>query len=148
MTASGQLFTPGQRDLMTAILNCIIPAAGDHPSAGDLEIADFVERAISPNPGLRNIFIAGLAQTEIAAAKQTNAKFTQIDHTKQETVLKEIQADNPTFFDLVLRQCYNGYYTNPEIQDLVGHQTMTPGSYQYQSLDESLLEPQKQRAPF
>ena len=148
MTASRQLFTPDQRDLLTAILDCIIPAEGDHPGAGDLQIADFVERAISPNAGLRSIFIAGLAQTEIASAKQANAKFSQINYAKQETVLKEIQAKNPAFFDLLLRQCYNGYYTDPEIQDLVGHEKTTPESYQYQPLDESLLEQQKQRAPF
>ena len=148
MTISKQLLTPVQRDLLTAILNCLIPAEGDHPGAGDLQIADFVERAISPNTGLRSIFIAGLAQTEIASAKQTNAKFGQINFAKQETVLKAIQADNPAFFDLVLRQCYNGYYTNPKIQDLVGQQQTTPESYQYQPLDETLLEPQKQRVPF
>ena len=148
MTASKQLLTEAQRDLLTAILNCIIPAEGEYPSAGDLQISDFVEEAISPNPKLRSIFTAGLAQTEIAAAKQTNAKFTQIDRAKQETVLKEIQAQNPAFFDLVLRQCYNGYYTNPRIQDLMGYLRTTPESYQYTPMNESLLKRQKQRAPF
>ena len=81
-------------------------------------------------------------------AKLANAKFTQISPAKQETVLKEIQAENPAFFDLVLRQCYNGYYTNPQIQDLIGYQRATPESYQYEPMDQSLLEPQKQRAPF
>jgi len=128
--------------------NCIIPAAGDPPGAGDLQIADFVEPAISPDPQLRGKFTTGLAQTEITAAKLANAKFTQIGLAKQETVLKEIQAENPAFFDLVLRQCYNGYYTNPQIQDLIGYQRATPESYQYEPMDHSLLEPQKQRAPF
>ena len=148
MTTSKQLLTEAQRELLTAMLNCIIPAAGDHPGAGDLQIADFMERAISPDPELRSKFTTGLAQTEIAAANLANAKFTQIGHAKQETVLKEIQAENPAFFDLVLRQCYNGYYTNPQIQDLIGYQRTTPESYQYETMDQSLLEPQKQRVPF
>ena len=148
MTTSKQLLTEAQRELLTAMLNCIIPAQGDHPAAGDFQIADFVERAISPDPELRGKLTTGLTQTETAAAKLANAKFTQISPAKQETVLKEIQAENPAFFDLVLRQCYNGYYTNPQIQDLIGYQRATPESYQYEPMDQSLLEPQKQRAPF
>ncbi len=148
MTTSNQLLTEAQRDLLTAILNCIIPPEGDRPGAGDLQIADFVEQAVAPNPKLRSLLTGGLAQTEKTAAQQTNDGFAQIDLEQQETVLKEIQAQNSTFFDLVLRQCYNGYYTNPEIQELIGYRRTPPEEYEFRPLDESLLETQKQRAPF
>ena len=148
MTTQNQLLTENQRNLLTSVLNCIIPPQGDRPGAGDLQVADFVEGAVSKTPQLRRLFIDGLAQVEITAAKQANTGFTGLSAEQQEAALREVQSQHAAFFDLVLRQCYNGYYTNPQVQEMIGYQRPSPEEYEYKPLDESLLEPQKQRAPF
>jgi hypothetical protein len=143
-----RLFTEAQQGLLTAALNRIIPAEGKMPGAGDLRIMEFVEEVAAPDPKLRRLVNDGLAQIVIVAARQSGQEFPELGKDVQNGVLREVQARQPEFFEFLLRQCYNGYYTNPQIQDLIGYQRPAPGEYEYKPFDESLLEPQKQRAPF
>ncbi|HEU0021269.1 MAG TPA: gluconate 2-dehydrogenase subunit 3 family protein [Dehalococcoidia bacterium] len=142
------VFTEAQQALLTAALNRIIPAEGKMPGAGDLGIVEFVEKVVVTDPKLRRLVNDGLAQIAIAASVQSGQEFPELGKDVQTAVLKELQAQQPDFFDFLLRQCYNGYYTNPQIQELVGYQLPAPGEYEYKLFDESLLEPQKQQAPF
>jgi hypothetical protein len=143
-----RLFTEAQQGLLTAALNRIIPAEGKMPGAGDLRIMEFVEEVAAPDPKLRRLVNDGLAQIVIVAARQSGQEFPELGKDVQNGVLREVQARQPEFFEFLLRQCYNGYYTNPQIQDLIGYQRPAPREYEYKPFDESLLEPQKQRAPF
>jgi hypothetical protein len=59
-----------------------------------------------------------------------------------------VEIRNSSFFDTLIRQCYNGYYTNPQVFQLIGYQRKLAHEYKHQPLDESLLEPQRQRQPF
>jgi hypothetical protein len=148
MTVSDQVFTKGQQSLLTAALNCIIPEEGNMPGAGDLGVIEFIEKLVAPDPKLRRLVNEGLPQIVIAASVQSGQDFVELDKDGQNEALKEVQAQQPVFFDFLLRQCYNGYYTNTQIQDLIGYQRPSPGEYEYKPFDERLLEPQRQRAPF
>lgn len=142
------VFTEAQQALLTSALNRIIPAEGKMPGAGDLGIIEFVEKLVAPDPKLRRLVNDGLAQIAIAASMQSGQEFPELGKDAQDAVLQEVQAQQSDFFEFLLRQCYNGYYTNPQIQDLIGYQLPAPGEYEYKPFDESLLEPQKRRAPF
>ena len=148
MTTSNQVFTDNQQKLLTSALNRIIPAEGDFSGAGDLGLSGFVEKAVSQNTKLRRLFTEGLAQIEIAASKQFSKDFTTLPGVDQDAVLKEVQAKDSAFFDSLVRQCYNGYYTNPAVHQLIGFDRPSPEEYEYKPIDETLLEPQRQRAPF
>jgi hypothetical protein len=139
------VFTEAQQALLSAALNRIIPAEGRMPGAGDLGIAEFVEGVVAPDPELRRLVNDGLTQIAIIAARQLGREFPELGKDAQNGVLREVQARQPEFFDFLLRQCYNGYYTDPQIQELIGYQRPVPGEYAF---DQSLLEPQRQRAPF
>ncbi|MDA0734934.1 MAG: gluconate 2-dehydrogenase subunit 3 family protein [Chloroflexi bacterium] len=142
------VFTEAQQSLLTSALNRIIPADGKMPGAGDLGLIEFVEEAVAPDPKLRRLVNDGLAQIAISASLQSGQEFSELGKDGQNAVLKEVQSQQPAFFDFLLRQCYNGYYTNPQIQDLIGYELPAPAEYEYKPFDESLLEPQRQRAPF
>ena len=61
-----------------------------------------------------------------------------------------MEADYPAFFDQLVLQPYNGYYTNTEVFKAIGYElpkTPEPGALP-ELLDESLLDQQKQREPF
>ncbi|MFQ6028804.1 MAG: gluconate 2-dehydrogenase subunit 3 family protein [Dehalococcoidia bacterium] len=148
MTSVNQVFTEQQRQLLTAALNRLIPAEGEFPGAGDLGLAAFVERAVSRETGLTRLFIDGLAQIEIAAGRQGSSPFTELSPENQVATLKDVEAQFPDFFTTLVRQCYNGYYTNPDVFELIGYSLPLPEDYQPKPFDESLLEPQRQRAPF
>ena len=148
MTTGSQLFTEQQRQILRAALNRIIPAEGQLPGAGDLGIADFVEQAVSGDPKLRRLFTDGLAHIEIAGVRHGSTSFSELSDEAKEGALRDVEANHPSFFDTLVRQCYNGYYTNPQVFDLIGYSLPDPASYQATPFEEELLEPQRGRAPF
>jgi hypothetical protein len=148
MTIGHQIFTEAQRELLTATLNRIIPAEGKFPGAGDLGLADFVESVVAQNNKLRRLFTEGLAQIEIAAAGREGKEFLELADAARDKILREVEAQRPQFFEALVRQCYNGYYTNPQIFELINYRRLGPGEYIPKPLEESLLELQRQRAPF
>ena len=145
MTTGTNIFTQDQRDLLTAAYNRIIPAQDRFPGAGDLGGAQFVEQVASKNIALRRSFGEGLAQLEIAASPRGNAGFAELAPEEQDQTLHEVASAHPVFFREFVRQCYNFYYTNPEVFDLIGYTMPDPQDYQPLPLDETLLEPVRQR---
>lgn len=158
MTSRGQrIFTDDQRNLLTAALNRIIPAQDKFPGAGDIGGAAGVEQAVieraaadkatGRTPDLRRLFTEGLAQLEIAAAQRGAAVFAELSPEHQDDALRQVEAEHPDFFAALVRQCYNGYYTNPDIFDLIGYAIPSPQDYKPLPFDERLLEPQRRRSP-
>lgn len=145
MTTGTSIFTQEQRDLVTAAHNRLIPAQGKFPAAGDMGGAQFVEQVAAKNIALRRSFSEGLAQLEIAASRRGNSGFVGLSATEQDATLREVEAESPVFFREFVRQCYNFYYTNPDVFELIGYSLPEPQDYQPLPFDESLLEPVKQR---
>ena len=145
MTTGTNIFTQAQRDLLTAACNRIIPAQDQFPGAGDLGAAQFVEQVAAGNIVLRRSFGEGLAQLEIAGSRRGSDGFASLSPQAQDETLREIEAENSGFFRELVRQCYNFYYTNPVVFDLIGYVMPEPQDYQPLPFDETLLEPVKQR---
>ena len=145
MTTGTNIFTQEQRDLITAAYNRLIPAQDRFPGAGDLGGARFVEQVAAGNIRLRRSFGEGLAQLEIAASQRGGEGFVGLSSEAQVETLREVEAAHPDFFREFVRQCYNFYYTNPEVFDLIGYAMPDPQDYQPLPFDESLLEPVRQR---
>ena len=145
MTTGTTIFTQEQRDLLTAAYNRIIPAQDKFPGAGDLGGAQFVEQVTAKNITLRRSFSEGMAHLEIAASRRGSGTFAELSPEAQVETLREVESAHPVFFREFVRQCYNFYYTNPEIFDLIGYAMPDPQDYQPLPFDESLLEPVRQR---
>jgi hypothetical protein len=150
MMPSKRLFTEAQRELLAAALNRIIPPEGPLPGAGDLGLADFVEGVAGRDARLRRLFNDGIAQVQIVAARREGRDFSQLSAAAQDATLREVEASLPQFFETLVRQTYNGYYTNPQIFQLLSYSPPNPQpkGYQPELLDERLLERQRQRSPF
>ncbi len=147
---SNRFFTEAQRELLTAALNRIIPPEGPLPGAGDLGLVDFVEGVVDRDTRLRRLFNDGIAQIGIAAARRQGKEFSRLSEAAMAATLQEVEASLPEFFEALVRQTYNGYYTSPRIFQLIEHSPPNPQpkGYQPELLDERLLEKQRQRAPF
>ena len=102
------------------------------------EIQDLIGKFATENPKYR---AALLKDPKGIIEKQLNT-------TLGDVTLKAVEDQFPDFFGNLVRQCYNGYYSNPEVFDLIGYPLPAPENYQPKPFDESLLEPQRQRAPF
>ena len=150
MSTSKQVFSPAQRELLDAVLDRIIPAQESRPGAGSLGIGDFVESVAVGEPGLTRMFVQGLASIEIAAAERGPDGFASLSNEAKDDALRAVETSNGDFFNQLVLQVYNGYYTNLTVFDAIGYSLSLPpeSGAKLELLDEALLEAQRQRPPF
>lgn len=150
MTDKKHVFSPAQRSLLTEVINRIIPAKSKLPGAGDLGIAAYIEDTAAKTPELTRLFNDGLAKIGVAAALDSAGGFGSLSNTAKDDLLRSIETANPVFFDQLVLQTYNGYYTNPEVFDLIDYTLPKPApeGSRPELLDVSLLDQQRQREPF
>ena len=150
MTNENQILSSEQRSLLAAVLNRIIPANDQMPAAGDLGIGTFIEGVASGNSDLIRLFNEGLTKIAVAAGQNPTQAFESLSDAAKDELLKTVELDYPAFFDQLVLQTYNGYYTNPEVFKAIGYELPLPpepGAVP-ELLDESLLNQQKRREPF
>ena len=150
MSTSRQAFSPAQRELLDAVLDRIIPPQENRLGAGSLGIGDFVEGVAVGEPGLTRLFVQGLAAIEIAAAERGAGGFAALSGEARDETLRAVEQANADFFDQLVLQVYNGYYSNLTVFETIGYtlpSTPQPG-VKLELLDETLLEAQRQRPPF
>ena len=149
MAEMNHIFSQAQIETLTAALNRIIPGEGVMPGAGDLGVAQFIEAAAAGSPAKTRLFTQGLATIEITSTRLTGKAFATAAGQEQDQALQSMESSEPEFFDELVRQAYNGYYTDPSVFEAIGYSTPQPTiGGQPDLLDESLLEKQRQRAPF
>ena len=133
--------------LLTAVLNRIIPADSDLPGAGDLGLSQFVASAAAGSPASVRLLTQGLRQIDIASPK--GSSFIDLSAKGQDTALKAVESSSPEFFQALVLQTYNGYYTHQQILEKIGYAPHAPQrGEQPELLDETLLDKQRERAPF
>ena len=150
MSTSRQVFSPAQRELLDAVLERLIPPQENRPGAGSLGIGDFVESVAVGEPGLTRMFVQGLAAIEIAAAERGPGGFASLSSEDKDATLHAVEQSQGDFFDQLILQTYNGYYTNLTVFESIGYtlpSVPSPGA-KLDLLDETLLEAQRQRPPF
>ena len=150
MSTSRQVFSPAQRQLLDAVLDRLIPPQENRPGAGSLGIGDFVEGVAVGEPGLTRLFVQGLAGIEIAAAERGVGGFASLSSEAKDETLRAVEQANADFFDQLVLQTYNGYYSNLTVFEAIGYNlpsVPSPGA-KLDLLDETLLEAQRQRPPF
>ena len=150
LTNENQILSSEQRSLLAAVLNRIIPANDQMPAAGDLGIGTFIEGVAAGNSDLIRLFNEGLTAIAVAAGQNPTQAFESLSNVAKDELLKAVEVDYPAFFDQLVLQTYNGYYTNTEVFKAIGYElpkTPEPGALP-ELLDESLLDQQKQREPF
>ncbi|HCP24790.1 MAG: gluconate 2-dehydrogenase subunit 3 family protein [SAR202 cluster bacterium] len=150
MTTGKQVLSPGQRSLLTEVINRIVPANDKMPAAGDLGIAAFIEGVAAEKPALTRLLNEGLTKIAVAAGQQSPGGFAQLSDATKDELLRGIEASDPVFFDQLVLQTYNGYYTNPDVFAAIGYTVpkLAPPGSQPELLDTSLLDEQRKRAPF
>ena len=150
MSTSRQVFSPAQRELLDSVLDRLIPPQESRPGAGSLGIGDFIESVAVGEPGLTRMFVQGLAAIEISAAERGADGFVNLSDDAKDATLRAVEQSSGDFFEQLILQTYNGYYTNLTVFDSIGYtlpSVPSPGA-KLELLDETLLEAQRQRPPF
>ncbi len=140
-------FVGGQRDLLIAILNRIVPASGDFPGAGDLGVAEFVDGVVGDSALLKRVFLEGLAQVEIDSDAEHSKDFGELSDDQKDSILRKVESSFPEFFQALVQQTYRGYYSDSRIVTLLGLEARPPQplGYEMEPFDMSLIEPVKKR---
>ena len=139
-------FSEAQNSLATAMLDRLIPRQGEHPGAGEIGVADYLDGAISASSQLRRLFSDGLIAVQATAAA-LGSGFEDLDADTQDEILRAIEADHSQFFDRLVMFTYNGYYINPTALESLGLETRPPQpkGYVVEAGDLSSLEAVVQR---
>ena len=125
MAASRSFFSDAQFELVTEVLNRIIPANEKLPGAGEIAV-EFLDGVVGGSPRPKRIFSHGLSHIEVGAYRLFSQDFPSLSGEQMDAVLRQVEADEAEFFDLLVRQTYNGYYTDPRIVELLGLEARPP----------------------
>ena len=150
MSTSRKVFSPAQREMLDSVLDRIIPPQENRPGAGSLGVGDFLESVAVGEPGLIRLFMQGLAAIEIAAAERGPDGFAALSNEAQDEALRSVESSHADFFDQLVLQVYNGYYTDLTVFEAIGYNlpSVPAEGAKLELLDETLLEAQRQRPPF
>lgn len=125
MATSRSFFSDAQIELVTEVLNRIIPANEELPGAGEIAV-NFLDEVVGGSPRLKRILHHGLSQIEVCAYRMYAKDFPSLSGEQMHVVLRQVEVDEGEFFDLLVRQTYNGYYTDPRIVELLGLEARPP----------------------
>jgi hypothetical protein len=137
-----------QRALLRCVLNRLVPPHGALGGAGDLDAGDSIERTLSASPRLRRLFLDGLTQITVTAVRMAGADLCALALEQQTRVLQQVEQARPVFFAALVEHAYRGYYTRPVVQRALGSRPPQPIGYDLPPFDPSILEKQRERAPF
>lgn len=133
-----------QRALLRVVCNRIVPAHGTVAGAGDLGVGSSIERTLAETARLRRLFLDGLALIEVTARRRSGMEFGTLQEDGQVAVLESVERSAPPFFTALVEHTYRGYYTQPATRA----RPPQPIGYELPPFDPSLLDTQRQRAPF
>ena len=136
-----------QLAVLTSVLDRLIPPSGELPGAGNLGVAGHIDRVIADCVALRKPILGALGQIEAEAGRRYGSSFDDLSGERQDEVLREVESSEPELFGTLLRQAYNGYYSNPRVIQALGLEARPPQplGYELEPGDLSALENVKRR---
>jgi hypothetical protein len=144
-------FTDEQRHAINRVLDEIIPPSQDGrlPGAGQLGVADYVDRALRSMPALRAMFVESVSALDTIAGRRHARRFAELATHEQAAVINEHASSADAFPPILVLHAYGGYYQHARVLEALGlgSQPPHPTGYEMQPNDLSLLDPVRQRAP-
>ena len=114
------LLTDYQREMLTRLLDRLIPPEGDMPGAGQVGVADYMESVSRRSPHEARTLLDTLKQADALAGSRHLKAFRDLSGPQQDAVLKEVEDRNPNLFLEFVHHTYSGYYTNPSVVGRLG----------------------------
>ena len=131
--------------LLEAIMDRMIPAVGDLPSAGQMGLIDEIVELAAKQKRFEDLF-----HSAITAFESKNPDFLTSSASVQDENLKTFELNTPEHFNTIRTIVYIVYYKDPRVQKRIGWdgQPPQPQGYEMDPWDESVLENARKREPF
>ena len=113
-----------RRDLLTAVLDTLVPAGDGFPGAGTVAL-DHVLGVAAASADLESLLVRGLQAVEGYA--QGAGGFAALDPDAREHVLRRVEGEHTELFAVLVRHTYDGYYSHPTVIARLG---LDPGPVQ------------------
>ena len=110
--------TAARRDLLTHVLDTLVPASDEFPVAGSVAL-DHVLAMARASTEVDAVLSRALGLVE-DAARSTAADFAALDVDGRERVLRLAEATDRLTFDALVRHAYDGYYSHPAVLTRLG----------------------------
>ena len=149
MTPAKRVLTAAQRELLSRVLDRIVPAGDGMPGAGELGVGEFVESAAGSSAGQTRLLVDVLTRIGIAGESHGSGAFGELDDEARDEVLRAVESDAPEFFDELVRLTYVGYYSKPRIAAALGLEARPPQplGFELEQADLSPLDNVRERGP-
>ena len=149
MTDAKRVLTDAQRDLLTQVLDRVVPAGGGLPGAGELGVGEFVESVAGSSAVQTRLLVDVLKLIEVTAGLRGSGAFGELDDEAKEEALRAVESDAPEFFDELVRVTYVGYYSKPRIAAALGMEARPPQplGFELEQADLSPLDNVRKRGP-
>ena len=131
--------------LLEAIMDRMIPAVGDLPSAGQMGLIDEIVELAAKQKRFEDLF-----DSAIAAFESNSPDFLTSSESIQHENLKTFESNNPEHFNTIRTIVYIVYYKDSRVHKRIGWdgQPPQPQGYEMDPWDESVLENARKREPF
>lgn len=132
-------------DLLAAILDRLIPAVDDVPSAGKMGLTTEIVRLSGQQTRFQGIFTNAMQMFESATSE-----FISLDGEAQDAAIRNFESNEPALFSSLLTICYIVYYKDARVHKRIGWsgRTPQPEGNTMEPWDDSILETQRKREPF
>jgi hypothetical protein len=121
-----KVFPPSKLPSIRSVLNRLIPPGGGCPGAGDLDLLDHLDRAAAASPATRRMFVEGMQQIGLESERRHARAFEDLATAEQDAVLRHVEGERPAFFEALVSQVYQGYYSHPAVIPLLGLEARPP----------------------
>ena len=133
--------------MLADVLDRLIPSTARLPGAGALGVADYIDRVLAGSTDLRRAILDVVLQIDATAGREHSTAFSELEGGRQHAVLGRVEASEPANFQALLRQAYNGYYSDPTVITGLGLEARPPqpAGYELEAGDLTPLEKVKRR---
>ena len=100
-----------KRDLLTAVLDTLVPAAAGFPESGGLAL-DHVLGIAGASAEAGSLLARALDAVEAAGAGEARG-FAGLSVERREDLLRAVERSHPEAFDALVRHTYDGFYSHP-----------------------------------
>jgi hypothetical protein len=101
-----------KRDLLTLVLDTLVPGDEDFPESGALAL-DHVLAVASASAELESLLSRALEAIEDDAQAGAAGAFPGLSATQREDVLRRVEVSHPGTFEALVRHAYDGFYSHP-----------------------------------
>lgn len=132
-----------ETELVDGILDELIPEGmnGKIPSAGSLGISNYLEEVCANDESTDQLFGKGFVLAK-ELANAAGASFSALGKEERLTIIKQLEKNEPEFFNALIRHTYMGYYSRGDVRKALGLSELPvhPRGYEVQEESSDLLD--------